>query len=68
MRPFIVKEKCAAQPNICPPMKECPKGAFSFIEDEDEPIGGRVEIDLEKCDSCGKCVNDCCGNCIEMRE
>ena len=67
MKPFIVKERCAAQPNICPPMKDCPQKAFSYVEDEDEPIGGRIEIDLDKCESCGKCVEICCGNCIEMR-
>ena len=68
MKPFIVKERCAAQPDICPPMKACPNSAFSYVEDEDEPIGGRIEIDLEKCGSCGKCVDICCGHCIEMRD
>ena len=67
MKPFIDKTKCSAQPNICPPMKECPKQAISFVEDEEEPIGGRIEIDAEKCDGCGKCVDICCGHCIEMR-
>ena len=67
MKPFIVKEKCAAQPNICPPMSQCSKQAFSFVEDDDEPIGGRIEIDYEKCSGCGECVDICCGHCIEMR-
>lgn len=67
MRPFIAKERCAADPGICPPMKECPMGAFSYIEDDNEPIGGRIEIDLDTCDGCGKCVEACCGKCIEMR-
>lgn len=67
MNPFIVKERCAAQPDICPPMKACPNNSFTFIEDEDEPIGGRMEIDLEKCEGCGQCVELCCGSCIEMR-
>jgi uncharacterized Fe-S center protein len=67
MQPFIIKERCAAQPHICPPMKDCPVQAFSFVEDDDEPIGGRVEIDMEKCNGCGRCVAACCGNCIEMR-
>jgi ferredoxin len=48
-------------------MKECHVKAFSYVEDENEPIGGRIEIDPEKCDGCGKCVALCCGNCIEMR-
>lgn len=67
MFPFIIKERCAAQPGICPPIRTCPQNAFVYVEDEDEPIGGRIEIDLEKCDSCGKCVAICCGHCIEMR-
>jgi ferredoxin len=48
-------------------MKECPVQAFSYVEDEKEPIGGRIEIDLEKCDGCGKCVSVCCGSCIIMK-
>jgi Pyruvate/2-oxoacid:ferredoxin oxidoreductase delta subunit len=67
MKPYIVKEKCAAQPDICPPMKACSNNAFSYVEDEDEPIGGRIEINLEKCEGCGKCAELCCGHCIEMR-
>ncbi len=67
MKPFIIKEKCAAQPNICPPMKSCSNNAFYYVEDEDEPIGGRIEIDYTKCNECGLCVDKCCGNCIEMR-
>lgn len=67
MKPYIIKEKCAAQPDICPQMKSCLNNAFSYIEDDDEPIGGWIEIDYEKCDGCGKCTELCCGNCIEMR-
>ena len=67
MKPYVIKEKCFVQPNICPPIKSCPGGAFSYVEDEDEPIGGRIEIDYEKCDGCGKCVGLCCGDCVEMR-
>ena len=67
MKPTIDRAKCAAQPVICPPLKDCPKLAFSYVEDEDEPLGGRLEIDLEKCDGCGICVDICCGHCIEMR-
>jgi len=67
MQPVIIKERCAAQPDICPPMKQCPQQAVYFVEDEDEPIGGRVEIDIDKCDGCGKCAEICCGSCIEMR-
>ncbi len=67
MKPYIDREKCAAQQVICPPLTDCPKMAFSYVEDEDEPLGGRLEIDLEKCDGCGICVDICCGHCIELR-
>jgi len=67
MKPYIIKAKCAAQPDICPPMKSCPNGAFSYTEDENEPIGGRVEIDYDKCEGCGSCAALCCGQCIEMQ-
>jgi len=52
---------------IIPPIKECPEKAVTFVEDEDEPIGGRIVIDDEKCTGCGLCVNICCGHCIEMK-
>ena len=67
MRPFILKEKCSAQPGICPPLKECPQKAVFYVEDENEAIGGRIEIDDSKCDGCGICVDICCGNSIEAR-
>jgi len=25
-------------------------------------------IDPEKCEGCGKCVEVCCGHCIELRD
>lgn len=67
MKPFIIKEKYAAQPDICPPMKACPNNAFFCVENEDEPIGGRIEIALEKCEGFGKCAEICCGHCIGMK-
>lgn len=67
MKPYIEKEKCAAQPDICPPMKACKANAFSYIEDDDELMGGRIEIDLDKCNECGKCVDLCCGSCIILK-
>lgn len=67
MRPLILKERCSAQQNICQPMKACPNNAFSYVEDDDEPLGGRIEIDYEKCKSCGDCIDICCGHCVEMR-
>ena len=67
MKPYVIKERCAAQPSICPPIKACPKEAVIYVEDENEPIGGRIVFDYNKCDGCGACVAICCGNCIEMR-
>ncbi len=67
MKPYIIKERCAAQENICPPLKECQQNAYSYIKDEAEPLGGRIEINLDVCIGCGKCSEICCGNCIEMK-
>lgn len=67
MKAYIDRRKCASDNRICKPLKECPAGAISWTEDEDEPIGSRMEIDPEKCDGCGICVSLCCGNCIELR-
>jgi formate hydrogenlyase subunit 6/NADH:ubiquinone oxidoreductase subunit I len=48
-------------------MKECPEEAITWVEDEDEPLGSRMEIDHDKCSGCGKCVDLCCGNCIVLK-
>ncbi|NLO12769.1 MAG: 4Fe-4S binding protein [Clostridiales bacterium] len=63
----IDRRKCASDQRICKPLRECPTSAIFWVEDEDEPLGSRMEIDPEKCDGCGICVPLCCGNCIEMR-
>ncbi|MDR3645262.1 MAG: hypothetical protein P4M02_09345 [Clostridia bacterium] len=68
MKAVIIKQKCPAQPNICQPMKNCPSSAISYIEDEEEELGGRMEVDAGQCTGCGACVPLCCGDCIEMRE
>ncbi len=67
-KPVIHKERCAAQPQICPPLKACPVRAIAYQEDDDEPLGGRIVIDLDTCDGCGRCVTICCGSCIEWVE
>ena len=66
MKPLISKEKCAAQPQICPSMKVCKPEAMKFVEDENEPIGGRIEIDYSKCTGCGDCIGACCGTAIRL--
>jgi len=67
MKAYIDKAKCASENRICQPLKQCPRQAVVWTEDEDEPLGSRTEIDIEKCDGCGICVPLCCGNCIELR-
>ena len=67
MKAYIDKAKCASENRICRPLKECPRQAGIWTEDEDEPLGSRTEIDPEKCDGCGICVPLCCGDCIELR-
>ncbi len=67
MKAVIDKQKCASDPRMCKPLKECPAGAFSWVEDDDEPLGSRMEIDEGKCTGCGLCVELCCGNCIEVK-
>ena len=67
MKPFIDKRKCPAQANICKPIQICPDGAIRYVADDDEPLGGRIEFDHDKCQECGQCVTTCCGHAIEMR-
>jgi NAD-dependent dihydropyrimidine dehydrogenase PreA subunit len=68
MKAFIVKERCASDSRICKPLKECPQKAISWIEDDDEPLGSRMEVDNNKCIGCGTCIPLCCCNCIELKQ
>lgn len=63
----IDKQKCASDNRICKPLTLCPEKAIVWIEDEDEPLGSRMEVIEEKCTGCGICVSLCCGNCIEIK-
>jgi Pyruvate/2-oxoacid:ferredoxin oxidoreductase delta subunit len=47
-------------------MEKCPEKAFKYVEEE-EPLGGRMELNADKCTGCGICVSLCCGDSIEMR-
>jgi len=67
MRAYIDKQKCYSENRICKPVKECPQQAISWIEDDDEPLGSRMELDENKCTGCGTCVPLCCGDAIELR-
>ncbi len=67
MKAYIIKEKCPAEKTMCKPLIECPAKAIIWLEDTNEPLGYRMEIDIDKCDGCGICVPLCCGNCIELK-
>lgn len=66
MKPIINKRKCPAQNEMCKAIPACPEGAISYVEDENEPLGGKILIDEAKCTECGICVEECCGSAIEM--
>jgi Pyruvate/2-oxoacid:ferredoxin oxidoreductase delta subunit len=68
MEPVLDKRRCPVQPQMCKAIPACPTGAITYFEDEQEPLGGRIEFDLTKCDGCGKCAEECCGKAIEMKE
>jgi Pyruvate/2-oxoacid:ferredoxin oxidoreductase delta subunit len=67
MKAVIEKKKCPSDPRMCQPLKACPNKAITWVEDEDEPIGSRMEIDASKCNGCGVCVALCCGHCISLQ-
>ncbi len=67
MKPYLDKRKCPAQNKICKAMPACPNGAIGYVEDEQEPLGGRIVFDYDLCDGCGQCAAECCGDAIEMR-
>jgi len=66
MPPIINKRKCPAQKEICKVILACPNEAISYVEDDDEPLGGKIVIDQVLCSDCGICVEECCGNAIEI--
>jgi len=67
MRPYLLERRCPVQKMVCTVIPTCPQGAVSYVEDEAEPLGGRIEFDYERCDGCGQCAIACCGKAIEMR-
>jgi Pyruvate/2-oxoacid:ferredoxin oxidoreductase delta subunit len=68
LRPVINKRRCSAMPDICLAIPACPSGAIGYVEDQEEPLGGRMVIDYARCDGCGACVTACCGEAIDMHE
>lgn len=67
MKPVINKRRCSAQKDVCTAIQGCAPGAIQYIEDEEEPLGGRIVIDYELCDECGLCATVCCGQAIDMK-
>lgn len=68
MRPYVNDRKCYVDPNLCTAIKGCENNAISYIEYEEEPLGGKIIFDYEKCVGCGTCANICCGDAIDMNE
>ena len=68
MKAIIEKKKCASEPRICQPLKACPQKAISWVQDSNEPLGSRMEVNPALCDGCGICVDLCCGHCIHLNE
>jgi ferredoxin len=66
MSAVINKRKCPAQSTMCRPIQVCPTGAITYIEDANEPLGGKISIDTALCDDCGQCVVECCGDAITL--
>ena len=44
MKPFVIKQKCPAQSLICTAIKNCQYNAISYVEDEEEPLGGKIVL------------------------
>jgi NAD-dependent dihydropyrimidine dehydrogenase PreA subunit len=67
MKSWLDRRKCPAVKALCKAIAACPRGAVDCVEDEAEPLGGRMVFDPEKCDGCGLCARACCGGALEMR-
>ncbi len=66
MKPVINMRRCPAQKDICKAIQACAPGAIYYVEDEEAPLGGRIEINYTLCNACGLCATECCGQAIEM--
>ena len=67
MRPYLITRKCPAVRELCKATVACSTGAIYYVEDDQEPLGGKILFDHTKCDGCGRCATECCGHAIEMR-
>jgi Pyruvate/2-oxoacid:ferredoxin oxidoreductase delta subunit len=68
MKPVIDKRRCSALESVCLAIPACPNRAIAYVEDDEEPLGGRIVVDYALCDECGACVAECCGEAIQMRD
>jgi Pyruvate/2-oxoacid:ferredoxin oxidoreductase delta subunit len=66
MPPIVNRRKCPAQKELCKVIAACPTAAISYVEDDKERLGGKIVIDDVLCNDCGICVQECCGQTIEM--
>lgn len=64
MTAFLNKRRCPAQEQLCKAITACPRKAIRYEVDDEEPLGGKIIIDVEQCDNCGVCVTACCGQAI----
>ena len=46
--PCLDKRKCPAIKDMCKAIEACPCGAIVYVEDETEPLGGRIVFDHDK--------------------
>lgn len=67
MKAYIDVRHCGANKDHCTPMKECHNEAIEIIEDKSSGFGVRFVVNEEKCDGCGDCIDQCCGDCMTLR-
>ncbi|MHB1153451.1 MAG: 4Fe-4S binding protein [Eubacteriales bacterium] len=67
MKAYINKAKCISDNRVCRPLKQCPENAITWIEDDDELLGSRMQLDRDKCSGCGLCVDLCYMHSIECK-
>jgi ferredoxin len=52
---------------VCTAIKNCSTGALSYVDDENEPLGGLIVINYDLCEECGTCSKVCCGSAIDLQ-
>lgn len=67
MTAVVIKRKCPAHNELCQAIPACPSQAISYQPDENEPLGGKILVNSEKCNDCVACVQACCGQAMEIQ-